>query len=55
MNKNNDFCEVAKCKRPGYLTWYGHTVCKKHWLKHCKETIKWTLFKAFGIDPMKGK
>ena len=28
-------CDIKKCKKPTYLFYYSHNICRDHWVKHC--------------------
>lgn len=38
MKKSNpNLCSIKGCYEQGYLVYYGHMVCLKHWLKHTEK------------------
>lgn len=44
-------CDVKKCKNPIYLMYRGYQVCQEHWEKHCDDTKRFSLLKAFNLEP----
>lgn len=42
-------CEIKFCQTEGYLRFYGHEVCGKHWGNHCSDADKLDLKIEFGI------
>lgn len=43
-------CEVKFCRDKSVMSYYGRSICEKHWIMNCKENNGFSLKDHFGIQ-----